>query len=90
MVEFGPVAEPNVLTSEYDNVHVTDIIGFDDAFRHPLLPGDRCLVPQEKHEWGRYEPATVMEGSEQRAGKGEMCLSLSVLCFHFFVFGLNI
>ncbi|XP_072165649.1 uncharacterized protein [Diadema setosum] len=45
---------------------IFDIIAYNDAMRHPIVPGDKVLGPWEKNGY-RFAPGIVLEGIEGRS-----------------------
>ena len=81
-MEFGPSKHGNFKKTDYQETYVYDIISFDDAQRHSILPGDKVLAPWEPKS-SRYGPGVVVEGQEKRLAEGMSSFKLRVLQSEF-------
>ncbi|XP_077999860.1 uncharacterized protein LOC144452613 [Glandiceps talaboti] len=66
LVEFDRHPDGGKHQSRLQESAIFDLIAYDDAIRHTIVPGDKVLAPWEK-EGVRYGPGTVLEGVEGRA-----------------------
>ncbi|XP_070537442.1 uncharacterized protein [Ptychodera flava] len=65
LVEFDEIPGGGKHQTRLQETAVFDIIAYDDALRHTVVPGDKVLAPWEK-DGVRYGPGTVLEGVEGR------------------------
>ena len=71
LVELGPCKHGKYRDTSYQETFVYDIVSYDDASRHAILPGDKVLAPWEP-EGERYGPGVVIEGQEKRQAEGKV------------------
>ncbi|XP_068116450.1 uncharacterized protein C11orf16 homolog [Hyperolius riggenbachi] len=66
LIEFSkPCVQSERYPAMLQKTSVSDIIQYDDAQRHSIVPGDNVLAPWEP-ELARYGPGTVILGLETR------------------------
>ncbi len=70
LVEFPSSKHGEFKKTSYQETFIFDIISFDDAQRHSILPGDKVLAPWEPESL-RYGPGVVVDGQEKRLAEGE-------------------
>ena len=64
LIQYDELNKGKFRDTTFQEAWIYDIISFVDSFRHPIVPGDKVLVPTES---GKYGPAVVLQGHEQRS-----------------------
>lgn len=78
---FSPVKNSPSQT-EYEDVHVSDIVDYTESMRHNVILGDRVLAPWEA-DGGRFGPGIVAKGQKrQQTGQSNF---LFVILKHFWI-----
>lgn len=68
---FGPTKHGKFKDMVYQETWVYDIISFEDAKRHAIIPGDKVLAPWEP-EGEKFCSGTVITGQEKREAPGNI------------------